>query len=750
MAGGKYAALREPEAKSKYAALHDEQPSEYGLAFQQTGAPDEQPKAAPDVDRWSKLLAGAKDIGMRVLKGSPFKDELGGVVEAVDAKARGSEKPFGDLYREGRDAHGEFWRGIDGGGLAGDVAEILGGVPSGIAASAALPGGLLATGLKAVGQGAIQGSIAGLDATKADLTKGEIGDAAKDVALGAGVGATVVGVAPYVFKAAKAVGSAALHPVKTAGKALQLPQKARDAIAEKIGSTKIAKDSIGDVADDSKLPSATVKALRRLRDKQAVRAPEIAAEEALPDEAAIARVKARDSADFAKRAEAARVSDLIDAEKQADLEKLAASREADIRAASADMEKTNPGRKATTPELQNVEQKPLGQTYRNEAERDYQHWRAGRDAVERPAKYTSDRAALYEQMSPTDKAAFIVPRGGGRKSSAFRSAVDDFPMETLAPEQQAYLNNLAQSMSPEDVARMKADGPWAYLPDELLSPSQRYQRSQIVRMRAEDGGVRMTDDMFENSKVAKADAFAFDPSAQTAQYSGGMPLTPETQIAGTRVNGDEPRNAMREALKKFQESDAGQAEFANKIAAVNDEIAARGPRRSGTSYVDLIEGMNPDVAARNKIAEAKLSAAPQLEQMLDARDSVSAGERLQNIARGRKVIDPLVGAMGGGSLIGGPVGAAIGGYLGTKGASTVDFMGHVGQKLLDDGALKSLSKPNGIMAMAQRNDALGDVVRKVMQGAESDAAKTARSYMLAMTPAFRAAIAQQSVEANDR
>lgn len=131
--------------------------------------------------------SGFEAAGRGALQGATFgfgDEAIGGVTGALDALS--GPETFGDAYRRNRDesrasnalskeAHPyAYGAGQVGGGLAGALAT------GGTGAGAGLLGRL--------GIGAALGAANGLGSSEADLTKGEVGQAAKDTALGGAVG----------------------------------------------------------------------------------------------------------------------------------------------------------------------------------------------------------------------------------------------------------------------------------------------------------------------------------------------------------------------------------------------------------------------------------------------------------------------------------------------------------------------------------------------------------------------------------
>jgi hypothetical protein len=154
-----------------------------------------------------------------------------------------------DLYRQYRDENRAFWddERVQN-DTAGKVAGVVGNIPIAIASSA-LPGGPIA-------QGALTGGLTGLDQSRADLTKGEFGRAAKDTVTGAAIGAGAAYAIPKVI-------GAVAKPIQKAGEALQVPQRAKDALGGWLGSSRVGKWLAGAADDqtDDVLKSARVKDL---------------------------------------------------------------------------------------------------------------------------------------------------------------------------------------------------------------------------------------------------------------------------------------------------------------------------------------------------------------------------------------------------------------------------------------------------------------------------------------------------------
>jgi hypothetical protein len=232
-------------------------------------------QAPPDnAARWRDLLSKSKAAGLGAGQGAlmGFGDEAAGAVGAVaekTAQALGSpaasDKSFVDMYREGRD----YSRKMHDEARAEQpwtygVSQVAGGV--GGAAGAGLLGNfeLASRGAQAVKQGTALGAVSGLGGSTDDLTQGDVGGAAVDTGVGAGLGAATSWLVP---KAVDALKNPIAKAKESIGDAMQWPQRAYEAVAERVGRTDMAQKSTsaaGDVAGP--VASAQVKALRQLRD----------------------------------------------------------------------------------------------------------------------------------------------------------------------------------------------------------------------------------------------------------------------------------------------------------------------------------------------------------------------------------------------------------------------------------------------------------------------------------------------------
>lgn len=178
----------------------------------EAGAPVETPKKAKTVisdEDMAKMEAEAPteldSAGRGVLQGATmgFADEISGGVEALWNKAKGDPRTFGELYKQYRDeSRANFKRAEE-----ANPKSYMAGNVGGAIATAAIPG----MGGATLGKLALQGAAQGLGSSEADLTEGEVGQALKDTAIGAGTGAAIGGAgkalsagaskaAPYVNK----------------------------------------------------------------------------------------------------------------------------------------------------------------------------------------------------------------------------------------------------------------------------------------------------------------------------------------------------------------------------------------------------------------------------------------------------------------------------------------------------------------------------------------------------------------------
>lgn len=166
----------------------------------------------PTVDEPSQLEA----LGLGTASGVTldFADEIGGGIAAIGAQLGGSEETIPESYRKYRDIirnrMGKAREAHEGTYLAGEIGSAF--IPGlgaiGALGKAAKGTSVAAKAIQAAKTGAAVGGLAGLGTSQADLTKGEIGQAAQDTASGAALGAGFGGVlGGGVALAGKASGS---------------------------------------------------------------------------------------------------------------------------------------------------------------------------------------------------------------------------------------------------------------------------------------------------------------------------------------------------------------------------------------------------------------------------------------------------------------------------------------------------------------------------------------------------------------
>ncbi len=151
-------------------------------------------RAAPKREKTGVGEALAKGTGQGITGG--FGDEINGAVQALGARFlpesmggggdQAEKKGLLELYRQNRNTFREEDKLAE---HDQGAAFTVGNIAGGAALTPLLPGGS-ASGLRAlVKTGALMGGANGLGTSGADLTKGEVGRAAFDTAVGAGVGA---------------------------------------------------------------------------------------------------------------------------------------------------------------------------------------------------------------------------------------------------------------------------------------------------------------------------------------------------------------------------------------------------------------------------------------------------------------------------------------------------------------------------------------------------------------------------------
>lgn len=164
-----------------------------------------------------------------------FGDELAGALGAAASSVglldNKENLSFGDAYRQYRDQARESDRLAE---AKHGGAYIAGQVVGGIATAPALPGGAVSTLGKAAATGAGYGAVAGLGGSKADLTRGEVDQAAIDTGIGAGVGLAAGAVGHGIVKGAGKAASAIR--ARVGGEAGRVEHAARG-VAEKVAQS---------------------------------------------------------------------------------------------------------------------------------------------------------------------------------------------------------------------------------------------------------------------------------------------------------------------------------------------------------------------------------------------------------------------------------------------------------------------------------------------------------------------------------
>lgn len=213
----------------------------------------------PEVKSWRDRIAPISDatreqtsneeaalVGAADAASLGFSDELAGVAGSLTEKAIGlipgvetpteldarlasegftgdikPDRSLEDLYREYRDSARKnleqaeetnplaYYSGVAGGSL----------LPGFGTARAVTKGASLAQkALAGAKAGTTVGAVTGLGTSEADLTKGELGEAAIDSAIGAGTGAALGGALPYGVELGKRTGRGAVNVAKDVGK----------------------------------------------------------------------------------------------------------------------------------------------------------------------------------------------------------------------------------------------------------------------------------------------------------------------------------------------------------------------------------------------------------------------------------------------------------------------------------------------------------------------------------------------------
>lgn len=666
-------------------------------------------KPPADADRWRMLLDKAKAAGLGVGQGAlaGFADEAAGVGAAAMqplANAMGyPEQTMGEAYREARTVarktHDQARADSPWTYGAGQVAGGLGQI--GALGWAGMP--MAARGAQAVRQGAALGALSGLGGSTADLTKGEVGGAAVDTGIGAGVGAAASWLLPKVTdKVINYFKNPVAQTKVGLGEAAQVPQRAYEGVAERVGRTDMAQKSTsaaGDVAGP--LASAQVKALRQIRDNADLGSELAASLRSASENLGGTGNKLVSAMSQDERGQVAKaMAELLRARGMKDVtpEFVAGSMDDLARAAGLELDSLT------------------GNSFLRMAnKRDPQWWVSAGEGVR---KFWTSRGMAGEAMDPRLQGQF----------AGNRDLADDFargqldrlgrPMGDAGPGKYQFgvgemEGKLAGGLSPEatSVADAMAKGKISGAPDNWQMSRRQIAnnpealdalRSLAVKRRSDPGFGRVTD---LRREVAET-----------------VPLT-------------EAARARQAAMASEAEQMAAQLKTAwpgeNKaISGAAEQIRAGRRAQNVSDWQSAVGQQNVNAATG----------------------------RLRDIATGRKFLEqkalPLAGALaGGGSGAGlGALGFLSGSALGLSAAKTApgvfDALGEIGQGMATGGrdaikqaALRAVGNPQKIQSLAQIPGAVGDAARRALEVAKDPAAFAARSYMLSMMPEFRKMLA---------
>jgi len=144
-----------------------------------------------DIPQDTSTLEG---LGYGVQKGATlgFRDEIGAMAGALGAKSGGDERPFWDVYYDVLNTIREESKATEEQApIATTAGEFMGGmiIPAGAMGQISKSAGALKKAGQAAKIGAKAGALYGLGMSEAKLGEGELGQAAKDVAGGAALGA---------------------------------------------------------------------------------------------------------------------------------------------------------------------------------------------------------------------------------------------------------------------------------------------------------------------------------------------------------------------------------------------------------------------------------------------------------------------------------------------------------------------------------------------------------------------------------
>jgi hypothetical protein len=655
-------------------------------------------------NRWRDLLSKSKAAGLGVGQGAlaGFADEaaaLGAAAVQPLANALGyPEQTMGEAYREtrtvARNMHDQARADAPWSYGLGQVGGSLGQV--GALGKAGIQ--LASRGAQAVKQGAALGALTGLGGSTDDLTNGELGGAAVDAGIGAGLGAATSWLVPKAIDAAK---NPLAKAKESLGNAMQWPQRAYEAVAERVGRTDMAQRSSSAASDVAgPVASAQVKALRQLRDNADLGSELATTLRAKTDELGGIGNKLVSAMDQHERGQVAKaMAELLQTRGLTDVTPEFVGNNMDelARAAGLDLGDLT------------------GNTFLRMAnKRDPQWWVSAGEGVR---KFWTSRGMAGEAMDPRMQAQFAGNAG----------LADDFtlgkldrlgrPMSDAGPGKYQFgvgeMEGKLAALSPEatGVARAMAKGQIAGTPD-----SWRMSRQQI----------------------------ASNPEALDALRS--LAVKRRSAPGFERVT-----DLRREVAETVPLTDAARARQ-SEMAAEAERIAA--PLKAGwpaedKAIVSAADQMRTGQRTQN-VADWQAA--------LGQQQANAATGRLRDIATGRNFLQqkalPIAGALaGGGSGAGmGMLGVLSGAPLGAGAASrapvVADALGELGQGLSQSGrdaikesVRKMASDPLKIQKLADVPGAVGNAARWALEKAQDPASFAARSYVLSLQPEFRKMLA---------
>jgi hypothetical protein len=215
------------------------------------------PQPQSESSRWKTLLDGVRGIGAGTMLG--MDDEAAAMVGAgIDKMFFDKDKPLAEIYKDNQ----QYMRkDKDAARERSPVASLTGNVIG------SAPLAAMTAGFNPIVTGASLGYLQGIGDSTAETgdTVGMLEDGVKGAALGGALAYGVPKVLGALKEPAKKLAAAPIQYVKeTLGDAMQLPQKAVDAVAGRLGKTQLAQKyaATSDIAETAS--SAKVKALKNL------------------------------------------------------------------------------------------------------------------------------------------------------------------------------------------------------------------------------------------------------------------------------------------------------------------------------------------------------------------------------------------------------------------------------------------------------------------------------------------------------